>query len=652
MKRMLAVIMVFCLAITFTSCNNDLDDNNSDVETEDEVKEVIERKPNGKQNKKNEMVYVILDHEGNEQTIIVNEHLINNECADDIIDYTTLDNVKLIKGNQTFEKVNEMLSFKAKTSDIYYTGDTTKKCPLKIKVTYKLDGEVMPYEEIVGKNGNITINFEIDSLESEEVTINNQKETLKVIYLYISTLVFDSNKVNNVTIDNGEVINDGKNTIVLGYSVPGANDNLGLDDEKYTIPSSFTINLDALNFSLDLNLSFATSNIFDQIDMNSINDTKNSLEEKLTSVLNTVNTILQGVGKLASGSQELEEGVKQLSNKILTLATSINKLSENSQSLRDGAKKVYENLLLNVQNELNNKGIKVEDLTIDNYKTVLNKLITNPTDEQKMQIIAIASASLNDKLASVPENYQNAFKVLLYNLMFEEGKTLDEATKRATEILTNANIINTVKASDITKDATTYNYLISNGYDDATATLLSKTCVYLQSIAKNEKAIDNLNQAVAMAKDASLFESAYVDENTTTKINSLCLALGIATLKESITSALESLEEYNKFYLGLIAYTNGVDEMNQAIITGELSDKLEKLVEGATSLSEGTNELNSKLTEFYQEKLLPLLEKYQKEGNLVTERLEKIIEVNQKHQMFTTPNEEMENESTYIFTIK
>lgn len=133
--------------------------------------------------KKNEMVYVILDKTGKKQKVIVNHRIINKQCLDEIKDLTSLDNLKLIKGDATFTKDLNNVTWNANKEDIYYTGETDKEIPVNISIKYYLNENEVTYEQLQGKSGKVTIRFDYTCNQSEIVKINNEDKTIYVPYL-------------------------------------------------------------------------------------------------------------------------------------------------------------------------------------------------------------------------------------------------------------------------------------------------------------------------------------------------------------------------------------------------------------------------------------------------------------------------------------
>ena len=102
---------------------------------------------------------------------------------DKVICKTSLDNLKLIKGDATFTKDLNNVTWNANKEDIYYTGETDKEIPVNISIKYYPNENEVTYEQLQGKSGKVTIRFDYTCNQSEIVKINNEDKTIYVPYL-------------------------------------------------------------------------------------------------------------------------------------------------------------------------------------------------------------------------------------------------------------------------------------------------------------------------------------------------------------------------------------------------------------------------------------------------------------------------------------
>lgn len=180
-KRISLLLLLTIICIPLCACKKPETEEPS--EQPNEQIQAPTRTPSTDKNEKNEMVYVILDKTGKKQKVIVNDRIINKQCLDKIKDLTNLDNLKLIKGNATFTKDLNNVTWNANKEDIYYTGETDKEIPVNISIKYYLNENEVTYEQLQGKSGKVTIRFDYTCNQSEIVKINNEDKTIYVPYL-------------------------------------------------------------------------------------------------------------------------------------------------------------------------------------------------------------------------------------------------------------------------------------------------------------------------------------------------------------------------------------------------------------------------------------------------------------------------------------
>ena len=119
---------------------------------------------------KNETVYAVLDANGKIEEITVDEWLQNEDKADKLKDQTNLSGIKNTSGNETVEQNGNEVIWNANGSDIHYQGTYDGELPVKVGITYRLDGKEVSAEEIAGKEGDVEIRFDYTVLQTENVS--------------------------------------------------------------------------------------------------------------------------------------------------------------------------------------------------------------------------------------------------------------------------------------------------------------------------------------------------------------------------------------------------------------------------------------------------------------------------------------------------
>lgn len=368
-KRISLLLLLTIICIPLCACKKPETEEPS--EQPNEQIQAPTRTPSTDKNEKNEMVYIILDKTGKKQKVIVNDRIINKQCLDEIKDLTSLDNLKLIKGDATFTKDLNNVTWNANKEDIYYTGETDKEIPVNISIKYYLNENEVTYEQLQGKSGKVTIRFDYTCNQSEIVKINNEGKTIYVPYLIISGVAFNNAKTANITSQNGKVIDDDKNSFVVGCAIPGLKKDLEIED--LNIPTYFEISMDAVDFNMDTTFSVATNQFMNGINSNDIKDEKqttkvNTLclmlakEELLPTVNEVVKSLdeytdyYKGVIDYTSGVDQMNQEIKagNLEDKLQELLDGSKKLNDGTIKLNTELQEFYENTLKDILEKYNN----------------------------------------------------------------------------------------------------------------------------------------------------------------------------------------------------------------------------------------------------------------------------------------------------------
>lgn len=247
-------------------------------------------------------------------------------------------------------------------SDLY---TEQKPLPVTLDITYYLNGSQISPSDLVGQSGHVKISYHYNA------TATYQGKS--VPFVTATGLQLDGTKFSNVKLSNGKIISEDNNYTILGYSLVGLNENLGID----LLPSTFTIEADTTDFKLDNSYTFATNDILADLDtsklssidsiISSINQLSDGLDQiiagstkldsGLSSLVDGVTRLQSAAEALNSGANELANGLSVLNDKVSStlapnlelLKTSLNALSEKSSTLNDGVQGTFTTLLNNLQ---------------------------------------------------------------------------------------------------------------------------------------------------------------------------------------------------------------------------------------------------------------------------------------------------------------
>lgn len=624
---------------------------------------------------KDETVYVIANADGSVKKIIVSDWIKNSLNEKNLKDKSELKDIKNVKGDESYVMDSDnMRVWNADGEDIYYQGTISKELPVDLKVSYKLDGKAVSADEIAGKSGKATIRFDYVNKQYREVTIDGKTEKIYVPFVMLTGLMLDNDVFTNVEVSNGKLINDGDRTVVAGFALPGLKENLALDSSKIEIPDYVEITADVKNFSLTTTLTLATNSLFNEFDTSKLN-TADDLQAQLNELTSGISKLIDGSSELygglttllskskelAAGVDKLASGTNELASGTATLNAGLNTLVSKNGDLTAGAAKVFDTLLATVTTQFKDNGITVS-LTKENYKSELNSLLSNPTDAQKAELITVANSTIEAKLKgnNVPEPYYKAVKAMLAEKL-AAGKTLEAAMAEIAPVLTNAAVVNEVSANTaITVNADVYARLTAGGVPAEQAGLIAKLCTYL-SLQNVQPAVSNITAATAMATDAQTVLAAMNDSSADAKINALCLKLALSTLKPSVETAVTSLDSYNEFYQGILAYTAGVKsasdgsaKVNAGAVelkngAEQLKAGTEQLVPGVEQLADGSKQLADGIKELNEKGISKITGLAGKDLQNLVDRVKATVEVSKSYKSFAGISDEADGSVKFIY---
>jgi len=298
-KKLCAVFMAFCLVIlpsAFIYADND--------EAGQEGLESIEVV-------KDETVYANLNYDGSVDSIYVVNRL-EAPYTGIYTDYGSYSEVRNLTCTAKPTVENNKVSWKLTPNPrgFYYQGTLPKgqgNLPYVISITYKLDGNTVKPEEIVGKEGKIELNIGVKPNNSAK------KYFLDNFMLQIQVPISLDNNYN-IQAPGASKALVGR-TITLAYMIlPGT--------EK-----EYTIKYDTACFELDsmtMTSTFMDINDFIDIDL----DTDKIKED--------VNKMSDGTGELIDGTEKLKDGLEQLHNGIEKLSDGGKQIKDASRQLKNG----------------------------------------------------------------------------------------------------------------------------------------------------------------------------------------------------------------------------------------------------------------------------------------------------------------------------
>ena len=314
---------------------------------------------------KNETVYIIKNSDGTRKTI-VSEWLKNPSGSSVMTDVAALDNIEVVKGDSKLEK-NESgnLTWNAAGADVYYEGTTKKDSPVDVDITYTLDGAKLNASDLKGKSGHLVIEICYKNSMSKTITAKDGKEYKIYMPFIMSTgMLLDNAKFTNVTVKNGEVINEGEHTMVMAVGLPGLYDSLGLDTidlslnekdgeknekiERSDIPETVTVECDVKDCdeitALTVGKVFDLNNLSKDLNMENLNEDVDDMTDGMKKLIDGSGDLHSGISKVNKGVKTLHSGSKKLSSGAASLSKGAKKLSTGTEQLAGGAKNLSDGM--------------------------------------------------------------------------------------------------------------------------------------------------------------------------------------------------------------------------------------------------------------------------------------------------------------------
>ena len=547
MRKITAVALSAAMIVTaFTGCGEkkaepvakeepDATQNNDEKDGREKAEEMAAPEHSSTSGK-NETVYVIKNSDGTKKTI-VSAWLKNPSGSASMKDVTCLDNIEIVKGDAKLEKnENGNVTWNTEGADVYYTGTTGKAAPVDVDVTYTLDGAKLKASELKGKSGHLVIDINYKNTMSKTVTGKDGKDfTIYMPFIMSTGMILDNAKFSNITVKNGEAVNDGDHTMVMGIGFPGLYDSLGLDTidfskidedkkiERSDIPDSVTIECDVKDCD-----EFSALTVAKTFDINKISKTYD-----IGKLDTDIDDMTDGMKKLLDGSEDLHTGISKVNKGVKSLQSGAKTLSSGADTLAKGAKKL--------SSGTNTLSAGAKDLSDGMSK--LNKALPSEADAKKLaagstQIKnAIDSMHSAAKNAPVTDKDVAALQTKLYKLV--QAGELDADTMKQ--------ILTVYKTCEGLENGVNSLY---NGYGSV------------------NKAVQAYPQIVAGVGSASKGAKQIAD--------------GAQTLNKGAKDLSSGADKLSK---GARSLRNG---------TGTLADGTEKLLKGSKDLKEGLKKFDDK----------------------------------------------------------
>ena len=452
--------------------------------------------------------------------------------------------------------------------------------PLNMEVSYTLNGKKISPKKLAGKSGHVVIRYDYENLCKNTVKISDQDTEIYVPFAVVTSLILDNEKFSNVQVSSGKVVSDGSRSIVAGLAIPGLQENLDISKDIIDLPEYVEISADVEDFDVAMSLSLVTNDVFSgsedmSYDTADIEAMFGQLRSAMDMLIDGATQLYDGIDLLYGKSGELIDGVTQLND-------GMQQLNSHSGELADGAGQVFNSLLAMTNQQIAEKGLQVEQLTIGNYNDVLGALIDSLSPESmvetiKEQIIAkleptrpefrqTAYVVVSTRLAEVARQEQRA--AIAQQVEAEAGPEIREQSAKAVRAEIGIEVTNNIK------DEFTEAVLAERGYGSFDELAPLEKAAVVKAVAVKMAMPDTINRI------AEETESALAGEDGQARIEGKVQdALKVKTGLE-ITRQHENIEK---------AVAAAVEEQvalpeNQDMIERHADDLMNEAVSKALSL--------------------------------------------------------------------
>lgn len=612
---------------------------------------------------KDESVYVNADESGATTKITVSNWLKNAGINGTINDESDLKDIQNVKGDETFTQNGDDVQWSAGSNDIYYQGTTDKELPVGVEIKYELDGKEIAAKDLLGQSGKLKITVSYTNKSKSTQTINGEKQEMYTPFVMATGIILPDDKFSNVEVDDGKIINEGSNNIVVGFGMPGMAESLDLDEDAADkLPEGFTVTADVTNFSIGNTITFASPSILSDLELDDIDDL-DDLENKLEKLVDSSEDLVDGSKKLSNKMGELEDkfddyqdgekslnkgikdlvnggttlkkGVKDYTNGVDTLAKGTQSYVNGAKQITDGNQKLYEAVkdMPSSYKEFSD-GLQAYTKGVDTLAdTKTAKQLTDGADA-----VTAGIGTLNENLGKLESSYDN-YKLLADGLKAQAAQ-ISDPTQKAT-ILAYVQKLEELyqgqKASVGALVSATNNKSTLKSGASQVAAGIKKVMTGAQTLSGNSATLRSADQKLT-SSIATLTASVKKLSEGSKKLSSNDRKL-LAGAKKILKASKSVKSGSDKLINGANKLKKGSNKLHKA--TGKVADGIGKLSDGADDLYEG-------MDKFDQKGIQKLNNVYEDDIKTLKTRLEKLTDMSKDYTNFSGISKGMDGKVKFV----
>ncbi len=545
-----------------------------------------------------------------------------------------------------------------------YEGEDEMKLPVDVEISYKLEGRDIAPEELAGKSGKVSITVSYTNRSQVEKRINGKKEELHTPFLMATILVLPAEYFTNVKINNGKVMDQEGNYMILGYGLPGIADSLNIKDAELReeLPEEFTITAETTKFEMDNTFTYASAEFFADFDLDDnsifddveegidrltdsseelvkgskkISDSVHAFRKRFAQYAKGEKGLNQGIKKFAKGGKTLQKGIKEYVSGTNSLVAGMQSYVTSTKQITDGAQALYSGMKdLPEKYTTFSTGLK-------NYTTSVDALAREETGnamKNGASSVAAGIGSVNASLTALEGSF-DSYATTIATIREQANACTDETQKRA--LLACADELESLSESQ--KATVTALKTATDGRSD------------LQSGANRlstgvSQMVDGIQ---AVSAGSQTLRSA--DEQMATGISALVengkkLSDGGSQLSQNNEKLLGGAKRIKKAGKSMKSGgANLVKGMNQ-LKTGSNSfhEATEKVSDGVVLLDKGTTGLAQGMKQFDKEGIQEIEKMYQEDFLGMKHRLSALIDCAKEYNEYSGNEEELEGGVRFI----
>ncbi len=612
---------------------------------------------------KDESVYVNADESGATTKITVSNWLKNAGINGTINDESDLKDIQNVKGDETFTQNGDDVQWSAGSNDIYYQGTTDKELPVGVEIKYELDGKEIAAKDLLGQSGKLKITVSYTNKSKSTQTINGEKQEMYTPFVMATGIILPDDKFSNVEVDDGKIINEGSNNIVVGFGMPGMAESLDLDEDAADkLPEGFTVTADVTNFSIGNTITFASPSILSDLELDDIDDLDDlenkleklvdssedlvdgskklsnkmgELEDKFDDYQNGEKSLNKGIKDLVNGGTTLKKGVKDYTNGVDTLAKGTQSYVNGAKQITDGNKKLYEAVkdMPSSYKEFSD-GLQAYTKGVDTLAdTKTAKQLTDGADA-----VTAGIGTLNENLGKLESSYDN-YKLLADGLKAQAAQ-ISDPTQKATILAYVQKLEELYRGQKASVGA-----LVSATNKESTLKSgASQVAVGIKKVMTGAQTLSG-NSATLRSADQKLTSSIATLTASVKKLSEGSKTLS-SNDRKLLAGAKKILKASKSVKSGSDKLINGANKLKKG--SNKLHKAIGKVADGIGKLSDGADDLYEGMDKFDQKGIQKLNNVYEDDIKTLKTRLEKLTDMSKDYTNFSGISKGMDGKVKFV----